>query len=120
MTFIRFWSGLERPERAAAFNTSGGWLPLRRATVRSPDYQDFIARNPQFSTFVDQLDSIHLEPLAPVAYQVFFQNRVSACEDHAVRGSKTPAQALADLEAEIERERARRARLMPRRAQAAP
>jgi multiple sugar transport system substrate-binding protein len=115
LEFIRFWSGLSDPARAAAFNASGGWLPPLRTTAQSPDFQAFVARNPHFKTFLDAIDSPDVEPVPPVAYQVYFNTRVWQAEDRVVRGDKTPEQALRDLEREVERERGRRARLSRRK-----
>ncbi len=111
MAFMRFWSGLQDPLIAGAFNASGGWLPPLRTIVESPDFQDFLRKNPQFRTFVTAIDSPAVEPVPPVAYQVYFNSRMWQAEDRVVRGDKTAAQALQDLEEEIERERGRRSRL---------
>ncbi len=110
IAFMRFWAGFDDPGRTAAFNASGGWLPPLRTTVTSPEFQGFLRAHPQFRTFVELIDSPDVEPIPTVAYQVFFNQRLWAAEDHVVRGSKTPEQALRDLAYEVERERARRAR----------
>jgi len=111
MAFMRFWSGLHDSAVAGAFNASGGWLPPLRTTVQSPDFQAFLRANPQFRTFVTAIDGPHVEPVPPVAYQVFLNSRMWQAEDRVVRGDQTPEQALQDLEVEVERERGRRARL---------
>ena len=117
IAFMRFWSGLERPERAASFLTKGGWLPMRRAITESPRYRDFIAANPQIKNFLHQLDNFNLIPIPAVPIQVFFNNKLIVCEDHAVRGTKTPRQALEDFDAEVRQERARRERIEAMRGQ---
>lgn len=114
MAFMRYWSGLHDAAIAGAFNASGGWLPPLRTTVASPDFQDFLTRNPQFRTFVTAIEGPNVEPVPPVAYQVFFNSRMWQAEDRVVRGDKTPEQALQDLEEEVERERGRRSRLSSR------
>ena len=111
IAFMRYWSGLQDPAVPGAFNASGGWLPLLRTTAQSPDFQAFLQRNPQFRTFVAAIDGPDVELMPPVAYQVFFNNRIWQAEDRVVRGDKSAAQALRDLEAETERERGRRSRL---------
>lgn len=111
IAFMRYWSGIHDAAIAGAFNASGGWLPPLRTTVASPDFQDFLTRNPQFRTFVTAIDSPHVEPVPPVAYQVYFNSRAWQAEDRVVRGDKTAEQALKDLEEEVERERGRRSRL---------
>jgi multiple sugar transport system substrate-binding protein len=112
LAFMRYWSGLQDADVAGAFNASGGWLPPLRTTVQSPDFQAFLTRNPQFRTFITAIDSPDVEPVPPVAYQVYFNSRIWQAEDRVVRGDKTPEQALRDLEAEVERERGRRSRLV--------
>lgn len=111
IAFMRFWSGLEDPLRVGAFNASGGWLPPLRTTIPSPEFQEFVRRYPQFQTFIDLIARPDLEPVPPVAYQVFFNSRVWQAEDRVVRGDQTPAEALRQLEEEVERERGRRSRL---------
>jgi len=111
MAFMRFWSGLQDPAIAGTFNASGGWLPPLRTTVESPDFQAFLKKNPQFRTFITAVDGPDVEPVPPVAYQVFFTSRAWQAEDRVVRGDKSAEQALKDLEAEVERERGRRSRL---------
>lgn len=111
IAFMRYWAGLHDAAIAGAFNASGGWLPPLRTTVASPDFQDFLTRNPQFRTFITAIDSPHVEPVPPVAYQVYFNSRMWQAEDRVVRGDKTAEQALKDLEEEVERERGRRGRI---------
>jgi multiple sugar transport system substrate-binding protein len=111
MAFIRFWSGLERPDRAAKFLTNGGWLPMRRAIAEAPAYREFIEQNPQFQVFVNQLTSPNLLPLPAVPYQVFFFSQLQYTEDRAVRGITSAREALKDLERVVNQERARRERI---------
>ena len=50
--FIKFWSGITDPQRAAEFYTWGGWLPLNREVAQAPIYRGYIKAHPQFETFV--------------------------------------------------------------------
>lgn len=102
--FIKFWSGLEEPERAAEFYTWGGWLPLSPAIAAAPAYQDYIERHPQFRPFLDVLPSDNVYPTPPVPFQVYLQDRITQADDSAMRGSLTPEEALERLEREIQHE----------------
>ena len=109
--FIKFWSGVTDPERAAEFMTWGGWLPMTRDTAEAPAYREYVKRYPQFQTFLDLLPSENLEPTPPVTYQVFVGDTFGRLNEALVRGSKTPAEAVEFFRAEIEGELARRERL---------
>ncbi|MCP4641274.1 MAG: ABC transporter substrate-binding protein [bacterium] len=102
--FIKFWSGLAEPERAAEFYTWGGWLPLSPAIANAPIYRKYVEDHPQFQTFLDILPSEDMQPLPPVPYQVYLFDRIVQNEDSAVRGSVTPEEAIERLKKEIGRE----------------
>lgn len=102
--FIKFWSGIENPERAAEFYTWGGWVPLSPAIAEAPVFRDYVEEHPQFQTFLDMLPSENIEPLPPVPYQVYLMDRIVQADDSAMRGSLSPAAALERLKKEIDRE----------------
>ncbi len=106
--FVKFWSGLENPNRAAKFYNMGGWLPLTPEVVNSPNYQAWLNDNKQYQTFIDILSSPNCTPMSAVPYLQFLNDQVGRAEDQAVRGQKTPEQALIDLEADIKKEIAKR------------
>ncbi|RYG25347.1 ABC transporter substrate-binding protein [bacterium] len=106
--FIKFWSGLTNPERAAEFYTMGGWLPLTPAIANAKAYRDYIKKYPQFKTFVDLMDSTTVDVLPPVPYQTFLNDEISKMEDSAVRGTLSPNVALAGLEQKVQAELTRR------------
>lgn len=109
--FVKFWSGLEKPERAAEFYTWGGWLPLSEAVANAPVYKAYVKKYPQFGTFVDAVKSSNVQALPPVAYQVFIGDQIQKDEDLAIRGTITPQQAVTDLETSVAKEAARRKKL---------
>ncbi len=109
--FIRFWSGLAEPERAAEFYTWGGWLPISPAVARAEAYQRYLARYPQFRTFLELMPSKNLETVPPVAFQTYLLDRISAADQSASRGALSPAAALQRLAREMADERARRKEL---------
>ncbi len=106
--FIKFWSGLEQPERAAEFYTWGGWLPLNDSIADAKFYREYVEAHPQFQTFIDMLPSKNIHPMPPVPYQDYLADRVQQMDDSAIRGTLTPADALKRLVREIKTERARR------------
>jgi multiple sugar transport system substrate-binding protein len=106
--FIKFWSGIEKPECAAKFYTWGGWMPINAKVANAPAYQKYVRENPQFKTFLDLMPSENLEPSPPVSYQIFLTDRIGRTDDFATRGSLSPEQALKSLEKDIAAEQARR------------
>lgn len=109
--FIKFWSGLTDPDRAAEFYTWGGWLPLTPAVAQAPAYRQYLKEHPQFQTFVDMMPSENIDVLPPVAYQTFLLDQIGKAEDSAVRGTVTASQAIDRLAKTIKEEEDRRRRL---------
>jgi multiple sugar transport system substrate-binding protein len=108
--FIKFWSGVDNPARAAEFYTWGGWLPLTPKIAESPIYQAYVKKYPQFKTFLDVLPSENIQVTPPVPFQVFLADMTGRADDFAMRGTKTAKQALEDLEREVQQEIAKRKR----------
>ncbi len=106
--FVKFWSGITHPERAAEFYTMGGWLPLSDKVANAPIYQAYIKKYPQFKTFVDAVRSPKIQVAPPVPYQVFVNDQVQKAEDFALRGTLTPQAALAGLQSAVDEEVKRR------------
>lgn len=106
--FIKFWSGLENPERAAEFYTWGGWLPLSPAIANAPLYREYVRKHPQFQTFLDILPSENVHPAPPVPYQVYLWDRITRADESAMRGVISPEEAVKRLQGEIDQEIAMR------------
>jgi len=106
--FIKFWSGLDDPNRAAKFYNLGGWLPLSPAVTNSPNFQAWLKENPQFKAFLQILASPNCKPMPAIANLQFLNDQISRAEDQAVRGTVTPKQALEELEANYKKELDRR------------
>ncbi len=106
--FIKFWSGIENPERAAEIYVMGGWLPLKPAIVQAPAYQAYLRKYPQFQTFVDLLSSENIQVAAPVPYTSYLADRVTRANDMALQGLLSPEKALRELETEVRQEQLRR------------
>jgi len=106
--FIKFWSGLEKPRRAAEFYTWGGWLPLSKDIAEAPKYREYVRKHPQFQTFLDVLPSENIHPTPPVPFQDYLWDRLRQADESAMRGTLTPTQALGRLAEEVEVERRKR------------
>lgn len=106
--FLKFWTGLDNPDRAAKFYNMGGWLPYSPAVANSPTFQKWLKENPQFQAFLDILASPNCKPPAPIPNQNFLNDLITRAEDQAVRGALTPKQALAELESRFLEERRKR------------
>ncbi len=109
--FIKFWSGLSHPERAAEFYTWGGWLPLSPAVANTPIYQAYIRKYPQFKFLVDMMPSENLQPPPPIPAQQYVSDAIEKYQDLALRGSLSPEQAIGALEKDVNHELARRMEL---------
>jgi multiple sugar transport system substrate-binding protein len=106
--FLRFWTGLTDPVRAAEFYPWLGWMPMAKIQVKAPAYQKYLRDCPQYATFLDVAESENVEITPPVPYQMYLMDAIKRADDLATRGSRTPEQALQQLEADIAKERARR------------
>lgn len=109
--FIKFWTGLDNPERAAEFFPWYGWMPLFPKSAQTPVYQKWLRTVPQYRTFLEVAESKHIVTTPPVPYQIYLHDRIESADELAVRGTQTPRQALQNLEADIAKERDRRRRL---------
>lgn len=109
--FVKFWSGLDNPERSATFYNYGGWLPLSPRVANSPIYQAWLRENPQFQAFLDILSSENVRSKPTIANLQFLIDQVSRAEDRAIRGLLTPAQALDELERTFREESLKRKEL---------
>lgn len=106
--FLKFWTGLDNPDRAATFYNMGGWLPYSPAVANSPTFQRWLKDNPQFQAFLDILASPNCKAPPPIPNLSFLNDLIVRAEDQAVRGAVTPKQALANLEFRFNEERAKR------------
>jgi multiple sugar transport system substrate-binding protein len=109
--FIKFWSGINDPERAAKFYTMGGWLPLTTKIANAKYYQEYLRKYPQFKTFLDVLPSENISTLPPVPYQTYFSDMMSLSAERALRGELTPEQSLDEFQAKMDAEMAKRKRV---------
>jgi multiple sugar transport system substrate-binding protein len=109
--FLKFWTGLDNPDRAAAFYNMGGWLPYSPAVANSPTFQRWLKTDPQFQAFLDILASPNCKAPPAIADLQFLRDLMTAAEDDAVHGVATPEQALATLQAKYLEERAKRKEL---------
>jgi multiple sugar transport system substrate-binding protein len=106
--FLKFWTGLDNPDRAATFYNMGGWLPYSPAVANSPTYQRWLKENPQFQAFLDILGSPNCKAAPPIANVQFLNDLIGRAENEAVRGTVTPQQALKELDVKFREEQAKR------------
>lgn len=106
--FLKFWTGLNNPDRAATFYNLGGWLPYSPAVAHSPTFQRWLKRNSQFQAFLDILASPNCKSAPPIANVQFLTDLIYRAEDQAVTGTLTPKQALSELESKFKDERDKR------------
>ena len=109
--FLKFWSGVTHPERAAEFYKWGGWVPLSPDVANSPIYQEFLKENPQFQTFIDTLAGPNCQSKPSIGFLQYYLDQISRNEDQALRGSITPKQALENLESTVQSELRKRKEL---------
>ncbi len=109
--FLKFWTGLDNPDRAAAFYNMGGWLPYSPAVANSPTFQRWLKNDSQFQAFLDILASPNCKAPPAVANLQFLQDLIQRAEDQATLGSMTPKAALQELEAKYKEETAKRKEL---------
>lgn len=106
--FLKFWTGLENPDRAAEFYNLGGWLPYSPAVANSPTFQKWLKANPQFQAFLDILASPNCNAAPSIPNLSFLNDLIMRAEDQAVRGAVTPKRALETLETRFREEREKR------------
>jgi multiple sugar transport system substrate-binding protein len=102
--FMRFWAGLDDPQRGAEFCTQGGGLPISPAIAHAPAFQNYVQRYPQFQTFLDLIASPNVKVTPPVTAQAFLYDRLRWAAEVTRRGIRTPEQALTQIAAELDRE----------------
>ena len=109
--FVKFWSGLTHPERAAEFYCWGGWVPLSPDVANSPIYSAWLKDNPQFETFVKTLAGPNCHSSPRLGYLNYYLDQFRRVEEKAVRGSETPQEALKELETTVNTELKKRKEL---------
>lgn len=105
--FMKFWSGISDPERAAKFYTWGGWMPINDKVVKAQVFQEYLTAHPQWKTFVDLLPSENLDVSPPVYYQYYFIDRLWQMGQRVTKVGEDPKEAIRKLTQEIEREKKR-------------
>ncbi len=107
------WQWLEylsEPAQQARFHELTGDLPARRSVWRSAG----LARDPRAAPFLVQLE--HAVPTPKVPEWERIATRVTQASEEVVRGGRSLDQALADLDADVDRMLEKRRWLLDRRA----
>ncbi len=105
---------LSRAEQQVRFYQLTGDLPAHRAAWDN----EVLAADPRAAAFRTQLENVVATPKIPEWEQI--ANRVWEAAEQAIRGASTPAQALADLDTDVDRMLAKRRWLAERRAETNP
>ncbi len=105
---------LSRPEQQAAFYRLTGDLPARRDAWTD----SALANDPAATAFRLQLDRTVPTPMVPEWEEV--TTKLMDHSEAAIRGARTPRQALADLDADVDRVLERRRYLQSRQRDARP
>jgi multiple sugar transport system substrate-binding protein len=106
--FLKFWSGLDNPDRAATFYNMGGWLPYSPAVANSPTFQKWLEKDKEFKAFLQILASPNCKPPPAIANLLFLNDLIQRAEDQATQGAQTPEQALKELDSKFKEERDKR------------
>jgi multiple sugar transport system substrate-binding protein len=106
--FLKFWTGLDNPDRAATFYNMGGWLPYSPAVAKSPTFQRWLKKDSQFQAFLDILASPNCKPPPAIANLAFLSDLIQRAEEQTKHGAVTPKAALKELEDKFLEERAKR------------
>jgi multiple sugar transport system substrate-binding protein len=100
---------LSRPEQQVRFFQLTGDLPAHRDAWSAPELAD----DPEVRAFWDQLEHVVPTPKIPEWEQI--ATRIWERTEAAIRGAETPAEAMAKLDADVERILAKRRWLLERK-----
>jgi multiple sugar transport system substrate-binding protein len=111
MAFVKYWTGFDDAEAGGRNVADMGWLPYCKRVARSETYRAYVAKYPQFSSFVDLVQSPNLiaAPVGPI--QTYVMDQIDYEDQAATRLSISPADALAELQRNIEAESERQRKL---------
>ena len=106
--FIRFTAGVNDPEGYASRCTWGNRpinIPVSRAVLEVPAFQEVLAAYPGFQTFIDSLltsERVGSPPVMPAA--AFYNDRMAAMMDRVMLLEEEPQAALDGLTDEVQGE----------------
>lgn len=83
--FMKFWSGFDGNESAAAKTcAAGGWIPVSRQVVDRPEFQTFLAERPLFAEFVALAGSENQFPIPVIPGAPYFKDEIDRTASHAM------------------------------------
>jgi len=74
--FVKFWIGLENPDRAAGFCADGGWIPAFRTVANSTSFQAYLSERPLFAEFVRLAASPNQFPVPVIPGAPYFKRTI--------------------------------------------
>lgn len=93
--FMKFWSGFDGHESAAAETAaSGGWIPASPRVVAQPAFQTYLKEHPKFRLFVKQSASPNQWPTPNIPVQAYFYERINGACEAALSQKQSPQAAL--------------------------
>jgi len=93
--FMKFWSGFGGHEsEAARACIAGGWIPASQKVVDEPTFQQYLAENQLFATFVDLAGSPNQVPTPAVPGAQFFYDEIVRAAEDAMYGGVPARDAL--------------------------
>ncbi|MCR2823062.1 ABC transporter substrate-binding protein [Lederbergia panacisoli] len=102
--FILWLTGYKNEEWAGNMLAKGGWIPASPKITEQAGYQSYLDEIPYRNGFVDLFNSenVQITPVIPV--QQYYWDRIGAAEESVMTGSKSPEEALENVQKEIEKE----------------
>ena len=94
VAFMKFWIGLEQPDQAAQICVDGGWIPVTQSVMNHQTFQEHLAENPLFASFVALAESEHQYPIPVIPGAPFFKRTVEQTGAKVMSEMNTPVQAL--------------------------
>lgn len=110
--FMKFWSGFDGHEPAAAETCiAGGWIPPSQRVVDEPAFRQYLDQEPLFARFVELAGSPNQVPTPAIPGAPFFYQEVNNTAARCLfRSDESPASLLRDcterVQSHVERARA--------------
>jgi len=102
--FTKFWIGYTRPAEAVRTCVDGGWIPVSDSVVSEPEFQEFLADDALFATFVELAASPNQFPIPMVPAGPRLKRSVESASYRIMNEPDADAfQILGSAEAEVQK-----------------
>lgn len=102
--FMKFWIGFTDAEAGGKNIGEMGWLPYCDRVAASKSYKAYVAKYPQFQTFVDLVKSPNLVPNPVGPLQSYVSDQIQKADDAGMHMTLTPEAALKRLDVNVRKE----------------